>query len=232
MKKIIKYFSIGEWILWAASVASIVVFFCIFDKHDYLKLTASIIGVTSLIFAAKGNPLGPVLMIVFCILYGIISYSYKYYGEMATYLGMTLPMSVFSLIVWLKNPFKGNKSQVTINVVKGKEWIFLTFLTVAVTVGFYFLLRYLNTNNLIVSTVSVATSFIAAYLTLRRSAGFALAYAVNDLVLIVLWAFATKENPAYAQVVACFCTFFINDVYGYVNWKRIYKRQNVSSKQE
>lgn len=53
---------------------------------------------------------------VFSIMYGIISYSFCYYGEMITYIGMTLPMAAVSLVSWLKNPYKSSKSQVKVAV--------------------------------------------------------------------------------------------------------------------
>ncbi|WP_405356182.1 hypothetical protein [Ruminococcus sp.] len=59
------YFSRTEKLLWSASVLMIVVFFVLFDRNHYMALAASLIGVTSLIFNAKGNPLGQLLMIVF-----------------------------------------------------------------------------------------------------------------------------------------------------------------------
>lgn len=37
-------------------------------------------------------------MILFSLLYGIISFTFSYYGEMLTYVGMTMPMAVFALI--------------------------------------------------------------------------------------------------------------------------------------
>ena len=107
--RIKNYFSKVELTLWSVSVLFITVFFIIFDRVNYLTFISSIIGVTSLIFNAKGNPFGQVLMIVFSLLYGIISYSFAYYGEMITYLGMTLPMAIFALLSWLKNPFGENK---------------------------------------------------------------------------------------------------------------------------
>ena len=73
MKKFLKYFSVGEWALWGASVALIIISFCVFDRVNYLTLCASLVGATSLIFNAKGNPVGQALMIVFSVLYGIIS---------------------------------------------------------------------------------------------------------------------------------------------------------------
>lgn len=227
MKKILNYFTKGEWALFISSVVLIVLSFAIFDRSNYLTLIASLIGAASLIFNAKGNPVGQALMIVFGVLYGIISYACAYYGEMITYLGMTLPMAVVSLVTWLKNPFKGKRSQVTINSIKGKEWAFMAVLTAAVTVAFYFILRALNTANLIPSTISVATSFAAAYLTFRRTPWFSLAYAANDVVLIVLWVLATLEDISYLSVIVCFVMFLVNDCYSFINWRKMQRLQKL-----
>ncbi len=224
-KKMINYFSGTEIILWCVSVFSIIISFFIFDRSNYLTLCASLIGVTSLIFCAKGNPFGQVLMIIFSIIYGIISYSFSYYGEMITYLGMTLPMSVFSLVTWLKNPYKNNKAEVKVDKLKGKDIRLMVICTLAVTVAFYFILKHFNTANLLPSTISVATSFIAAFLTFKRSPFFALAYATNDIVLIILWIMATKEDISYISVIICFVVFLFNDLYGFFNWLKMQKRQ-------
>ncbi|MGN1052856.1 MAG: nicotinamide riboside transporter PnuC [Candidatus Scatosoma sp.] len=230
IKEKLAYFSFCEKLLWLISVLLIIVSFVVFDRKNYLMLSASVIGVTSLIFNAKGNPLGQILIIIFSILYSIISFTSKYYGEMITYLGMTAPMAIISLISWLRNPYNGNRAEVKVNRLKTKE-IFLTFiLTAGVTIAFYYILRAFNTANLVPSTLSVATSFIAVYLTFRRSPLFAIGYAANDVVLIVLWAMATVENLSYLSVVICFVTFLANDIYGFINWQRMRKRQSSKNK--
>ncbi len=203
----------------------IILFFCLFDKESHLTLAASLIGVTSLIFAAKGNPAGPLLMIIFSILYGIISLSFAYYGEMITYIGMTLPMSVVALVSWLKNPYKGRKSEVKVNNIGLRETPFALALTAAVTVVFYFILDAFDTANIIPSTISVTTSFLAVYLTWRRSPFYALAYAANDVVLIVLWMMASLQDFSYLSVTVCFVVFLVNDLYGFINWRKMSKRQ-------
>lgn len=225
MKKWSRYFSKGEYALWGGSVFLIMSAFFLFDRSGYLSLIASLIGVTSLIFCAKGNPFGQVLMILFSLLYGWISWTFSYYGEMITYLGMTLPMAVLSLITWLKNPYKGNRSEVAVNRIGKKEYGLLLALALAVTFVFYLILAHFNTANLFLSTVSVATSFIAAYLTFRRSPYLALAYAANDIVLIVLWILATLEQFSYLSVVICFVAFLVNDLYCFISWRRMEKRQ-------
>lgn len=226
MKKLCSYFSKGEIALWASSVVLIFVSFVLFDRVNYLTLFASLIGVTSLIFNAKGNPFGQVLMIVFSILYGIISYTFRYYGEMITYLGMTMPMAVVALVAWLKHPFQGKKSEVAVNRISKKEQFFMWGLTILVTVAFYFILAHFQTANLIPSTISVTTSFIAVYLTFRRTPHFALAYAANDLVLILLWTLASIENVRYISVVVCFVAFAVNDLYCYFSWLKMERRQH------
>lgn len=225
MKSLLSYFTKIEKILWCSSVFLILASFMIFDRENYLSLVASLIGVTSLIFCAKGNPIGQVLMVLFSIIYGIISYSFAYYGEMITYLGMSGPMALFALIAWLKNPYKGKKSQVKVNRISNKEIVFMLVLSILVTVLFYFILRYFETANLIPSTLSITTSFIAVYLTFRRSPYFALVYAINDLVLIVLWTLATLTDINYISVLICFVVFFINDIYGFISWLKMEKIQ-------
>ena len=127
--KRLNYFSRFEKLLWLLSVIIIIVSFVAFSGDRYISLIASLIGVTSLIFCAKGHPVGQVLMIVFSVIYGYISYTFSYYGEMITYLAMTLPMAVFSLVSWLKNPYKGNKSQVAVNKLNRKDVYAMILLT-------------------------------------------------------------------------------------------------------
>ena len=228
MKKLkawLGYFSPGEWFLWSGSVLAIVLSFAFFDRTGYLTLIASLVGVTSLVFNAKGNPLGQVLMIIFSLLYGIISYPFAYYGEMVTYLGMTAPMALAALVSWLRNPYKGNRAEVRVNRLHGREVALMGILAGVVTVIFCFTLAAFNTANLLPSTLAGTTSFIAAYLTARRSPFFALAFAANDVVLIVLWIMATIVDPTYLSVTVCFVVFLINDLYGFISWLEMEKRQ-------
>ena len=225
MKTLLRYFTKFEICLWCASALMIVGSFAIFDRVNYLTLTASLIGITSLIFSAKGNPIGQVLMILFSLIYGYISFHFTYYGEMITYIGMTMPMSVYALVAWLRNPFRGNRAEVRVNTLGRRELALMWIIAIPVTVAFYFILRYFHTANLLPGTLSVITSFLAVYLTARRSPLFALAYAANDLVLILLWTLASLSDVRYLSVVFCFVAFLFNDLYGFLSWQSMKKRQ-------
>lgn len=199
--------------------------FLLSPAMDWLNLATSLVGVTALIFLAKGFLLGQVLSIVFSLLYGLVAFMFHYWGEVITYVLMTLPMSVVSLVEWAKHPYEEG-AEVAVAKVKAGQVVVMLILATVVTVLFYFILDALATPNLLISTISVATSFVAVYLTALRSPFYALGYALNDVVLVVLWVLATIQNPAYAPMIACFVMFLVNDLYGFVNWRRMSLRQS------
>ncbi len=217
-----------EWMLWLTSMVTVTGSFLLLSSHDYLTLIASLIGVTALIFVAKGYVLGQILTVVFAVFYGIISFYFKYYGEMITYLCMTSPIAIMTAISWAKHPFQ-KTSEVCVNRIGKKQTAVMFTLTAVVTCIFYFILKALGNASLLFSTLSIATSFLASYLTFMRVTYYALAYAANDIILIVLWVLATAKDISYLPMVICFTMFFINDLYGYRNWKKMQKRQEATS---
>ena len=141
MKKILNYFTLFEWCLYILGLLFILLFFVLFKNKDYVSLIGALVGVTALIFVSKGNVVGQIITVVFSIFYGIISYSYRYYGEMITYLCMTTPIAIMAVVSWIKNPSKENKHEVKVNTLRIKEYILLFTLSIIVTIVFYFILK-------------------------------------------------------------------------------------------
>ena len=220
MQNPIRTFTRNEWILWIASLALVLISNLTSPDPDLITLAAALIGVTSLVLAAKGSVWAQFLMVVFSILYGILSFRFRYWGEMLTYLGMSLPMSVWSAVTWFKNPSESGDKTVKIRSLTCRHVLLLTISCIAATALFSWILWLLDTPNLLFSTISVATSFLAAALTMLRSSYYAAGYAANDLVLIILWVMASMKDPAYLPVVVNFAIFFVNDLYGFFRWKK------------
>ena len=217
-----------EIILWLVSIAVVVGSFFIFQSNDYLTLISSLIGVTALIFLAKGMVIGQVLVIIFAVFYGIISFFFAYYGEVITYLCMSAPTAFVSLVSWIKHPYKDSSQVEVAKKLTARSRTILLSMTAAVTAAFYFILGALGNANLIVSTVSVTTSFLASMLMVYRSPYYAVAYAANDIVLIVLWVMASLTDISYVPMVACFAMFFFNDIYGFINWQKMKREQQTA----
>ena len=223
MIKSIKNLTKFELGLWVFSLLVVTGSFLIGSTSGYLTLAASLVGVTALIFVSKGDVTGQVLTVVFSILYAVISYTFQYYGEMITYLGMTMPIAIMSVVSWIRNPY--SEKEVKVSHLTKKQFAKVFVLAMIVTLLFYFILRYFETANLMASTISITTSFLASFFMFLRSSAYALSYAANDIVLIVLWTMAAMENISYLPMIVCFVMFFVNDMYGFFNWRRMKERQ-------
>lgn len=224
LKKSLESFTKFDWLLWMLSVMVVTASFLLSKNYNWLTLSASLVGVTALIFLAKGNVIGQVLTIVFSMLYAIVSYQFQYYGEMITYLGMTMPTAFAAVVSWLKHPY--SDVEVKVKHLRAMDVIVLCMLTVFVTIMFYYILRYFGTSNLLFSTISITTSFLASGLMVLRSPYYAIAYSANDIVLIILWILATMEEISFLPMIMCFVMFLANDLYGFYNWNQMKKRQS------
>jgi len=215
--------------LWLMSVGVTIVSFFLSGGSGVLETIASLIGVTALIFVAKGYVIGQTLTVIFSVFYGIISVIFGYYGEMITYLFMTAPMAVMAVVSWIKHPYK-NSREVEISHLSKKSVLIMIILSLAITAVFFFILKALGTANLLFSTISVTTSFVAVFLTYLRSPYYALGYAANDVVLIILWSLAAITDISYIPMILCFVMFLLNDIYGFFNWRKMRKRQEIDEK--
>ena len=230
-KRFFRELTVWEWLLWMSSLLLITTSFFLTPHSDALTLIASLVGVSALIFAAKGHVMGQILIVIFSLIYGVISFRVRYYGEMLTYLGMSMPIAIASVVTWLRNPF-AQSAQVAVARMRARQLAVMLSLGAVVTVGFYFLLRALGTAQLFFSTLSVFTSFVAAWMAMQRSAFYALGYAANDAVLIILWLLESRNDPGALPMLVCFVVFLCNDLYGFFNWLRMRKKQESDNSHE
>lgn len=213
-----------EKLLLCGSISVITVLAIIF-KSNVLTTVASIFGVLTALFIVKGKTIGQAFGVASAILYSILSFRNKFYGEVIIYLSLILPLNVMGVISWIKHQSKSTNT-VEVNKVSKKEWILLSITSVFVFIGLYFLLKYFNTEELIVSTISVISSLYAIYLQVRRSRYSFYFYIANDIVLFVLWGIPViKGSLLLLPMLVNPVINFINDSYGVYNWKKLEEKQ-------
>ena len=227
MKNFLKSWNLFEKLFLLISLLIIIICFFLGTDKNILSLVTSILGVITVIFGAKGLVWAPVVNLLYNIVYIILSYTQGFYGEVLIYIFMMTPINIAMIVSWLKNKSKEDENIVEVNKLNKKEYILLFGFTLIVAVGFYFILKALNTTALFISTISLIDSFIATYLLYRRCSNYALSYIVNDIILIVLWLYAIRNNGiAYLPMVLSFLVFLVNDIYGLISWKKKEKKQN------
>ena len=228
MKKLFKDWNLFEIIFMFASILVLALCFAFSADRNVFSFITSIVGIVAVLMVAKGLTVAPIVNIVYCVLYSIISIVQCYYGEAIIYIFLMLPIYIMSIVSWLRNKNPNNKSTVKIKAIGGMEYLYLAIGTVVAAVGFYFLLKALNTSELFVSTISLVTSAVASYLMLRRCSYYAIGFILNDVILIILWSLAmARSGIGYLPTVISFVVFLINDIYGLVHWKLEEKKQRL-----
>lgn len=193
-------------------------------KGTVIDLGYTLLYFWTALLLAKGKYSCYIIGIISTFFYAFVSYSNSYYGEVIIAMCCTLPLMIVGLINWIKN--QDNTNTVIIKELTKKELIIVLFSQAIMFIGYYYLLKIFNTNNLLVSTFSIVASIIATYLTARRSEYGFIGFIINDIILITLWVIPViSGNLNIIPVLLCPILLLINDIYGAYNWKKIKQKQ-------
>lgn len=236
-KNLLKNMPRIELLVWAASSLLILISFLVIKDKSPMVLLTALVGVAALTFVVRGSIMGQLLLIVFSVLYSVVACGEHYYGEMVTFAFMQIPVSMYTVVKWGKEPYKEHSAAVVeMNPLK----LLFTFVAAAiVTLIMFFILKHFNTPQLVVSTLSIAASFIALSLTVLHSPHYSFAFAINDILMIILWVVATvgthyTPHLCYIPLLICLITFLANDIYGVVEWQNMklqYKKNSQTDEQ-
>ncbi len=194
-------------------------------KSDILTTLCSIIDIIAMLLIAKGKNIGQLLGVLITVLYSIVSFKNGFYGEVIIYIFMMLPMYLIGIVSWIKHKNKETNS-VEINNIYKSEWLIVSIVSVIVFTGVYYLLKAFNTNELLVSTLSVLASLFGIYFQIRRSKYTFSFFIINDIILSVLWGIPIiNGNFSLLPIFLDPVINFLNDTYGFYNWTRLEKKQ-------
>ena len=193
-------------------------------KGTWIDLCYTLLYFWTALLLAKGKYACYIIGIISTFFYAFVSYSNSYYGEVIIAMCCTLPLMIVGLVNWLKH--QDDTNTVVIKEISKKELIIVLFSQAVMFIGYYYLLKIFNTNNLLVSTFSIVASIIATYLTARRSEYGFVGFIINDIILITLWSIPViNGNTNLIPVLLCPILLLINDIYGVYNWKKIKNKQ-------
>jgi nicotinamide mononucleotide transporter PnuC len=193
----------------------------------FIVLSASILGFLASFLSAKGKVMSQFLSIMAMILFLIISLPQKYYGEAIIIIFITLPIRIGTISSWLKH--KDEKRQIVeANNIRKNEWKLIAIGTAFLFITLYFLLKYLHTSQLLVSTFSAITSIISSYLLMRRNKYSFFFAVINDVFRLILWFIPTMRGDwSLLTLVINRLIYLSVDLYGYLNWIK-FEKNNIN----
>ena len=227
LKSFFKDWNLKEIIVLITSIIVISIVGIIF-KSDFITLATALTAVTTTMLLAKGEPYANIIYIICILVYLVLCYRNKYYGEIIIYIFLILPMCISGLISWIKHTNKKTNT-VEINKISKKEITIISILIFPIIIGTYYLLRCFNTNELYASTFTFICTILANYFQIRRSKYNLYFFFIEDISLLLLWILPIiKGNISLLPIVINSTFNMVNEIYGIYNWKVLETKQKTN----
>ena len=197
----------------------------LFNSKWYIIIN-TLLGLFCVFTQAKGKIATQFIGIIYFCFYIFISYSQKYYGEALLYLLVMLPMYIYGTIHWLLNRDKKDNVVIVRSNLSLKEWCLSGGCFCVLAFGVYFILKALNTSQLIISSLSFLSMLPAVYLLIRRCKWNQVAFLINDFIVPILWIFLVIHGDLSFLPMCIYHIFQITyDAYGLIEWIKLEKKQ-------
>ncbi len=227
MNSIKKYF--GDWTLWEklwlAISTILIIGLSIYWQDTVMGIICSLTGIWCVILVAKGRISNYWVGIVNVILYAIISYGYKYYGEVMLNAFYFLPMQFIGAWIWIKNKNKTKKDTVKTTMLSNKNRILWGVISIVGSVGYGIVLKLLGGGLPFIDSMSTVLSIIAMILMAWRYMEQWVLWIIVDIVTIILWFVVLVNGGNDVSILLMWIAYLINAIYGLVNWYKMYKIQ-------
>ncbi len=226
MKKINIYgYNLLDLILLGTGIVCITTISIIF-KSPWYVLTSTLLGLLCVFTQAKGKVSTQFIGVVYLLFYSYISYTEKLYGEVIFYLVIMIPMYLYGIVHWLKHRSDENNVVLVRSNLSKKEWLFMSLSVAALSVGIYFMLKALNTAQVLLSTLSFVSMLPAVYLLARRCKWNEVAFLANDIITPILWTVMMVNGNMILLPMVIYHFFQITyDTYGIIIWLKLEKHQ-------
>ena len=223
--KTYKGYNILDLILIVSGIVAVTISGILFGSKWYIIIN-TLLGLLCVFTQAKGKVATQFIGIIYFCFYIFICYTQKYFGEALVYLIVLLPMYIYGAIHWLANRDKKENVVLVKNNLSKKEWIISTVGIILIAIGIFFLLKVLNTEQLVINTLSFASMLPAVYLLMRRCKWNQVAFLINDFIVPMLWIFLVVQGDLSFLPMCIYHVFQITyDVYGLFEWIKLEKKQ-------
>ncbi len=218
-------YNLIDLILLGTGLVTITTISIIFKSPWYILIN-TILGLFCVFTQAKGKVSTQFIGAIYFCFYIFISYSQQLYGEAILYLVIMLPMYIYGIINWLKNRDKKENIVIVKSNLSMKEWLFMSVALVVLSAIVFFLLKALNTAQVVISTFSFISMLPAVYLLVRRCKWNQVAFLINDFIVPILWLVMILNGNLILIPLCVYHIFQVTyDVYGLINWIKLEKKQ-------
>jgi nicotinamide mononucleotide transporter len=214
--------------LWLLLFTAIIVILSLLWKDTLIGVICSLTGIWCVILTAKGRISNYAIGTVNIILYAIIAYSNKYYGEVMLNIVYFLPMQAVGLYIWMKHKKNNSLDTVVTNFLSNRNRIIWVLVSVSSAYFYGLLLEKLGGTLPFLDALSTTFSIVAMVLMAWRFMEQWILWIIVDVVTVLMWLYVFVNGGNDISVLVMWIAYLINAIYGASNWIKMSKDEVVT----
>ena len=204
---------------WMVLANLVIILVSIYQHDSLLSIFAALTGVICVILCGLGKVSNYFWGTINVILYAIVAYKAKYYGDVMLNLLYYFPTNIVGWVLWEKNLNKESncvyKKRMTI-----KQDVYLSIISIVSVVGYSFILKLLGGNLPLADSMSTVFSVIAQILMIKRYAEQWVIWIVVDVVSVIMWFVALFNEGASIAMLLMWSVYLGNAVIMFIKWMK------------
>lgn len=217
--------------VWMFFTNAVILLISLYQGDSVIGIGSALTGVTCVVLCGMGKTSYYTFGLANIILYAIVAWKARYYGDVMLNLLYYLPTNIFGWFEWRKQ-MNADTNSVIIRRLTYKNKLFLVLIC-GISVYIYgIVLRALGGNLPIVDSASTVLSIIGQFLLIKRYIEHWFIWLIVDSFDVVMWIAALKTDGASVATLLMWIVFTINAVVMYLQWRFDIKRQSQTERKD
>lgn len=209
-----------KWeVIWLLVATAVILSVSVYWKDSIVATFAALTGIWCVILTGKGKLSSFWFGSINTVLYAIIAWEAKYWGEVMLNLIYYVPMNFVGLYMWSKNMNKETE-EVVKKRLSLKKSIMSYGLVIVGTLGYGLFLKVLNGTLPFVDSMSTVFSVFAQFLCVKRYMEQWVLWVIVDVFTVIMWIYAFVNGTGDMATVLMWSIYLINAIFMLIKWKK------------
>ena len=209
-----------KWeVVWLFIATAVILGVSIFWKDSAIGIMAALTGIWCVILTGKGKLSSFWVGTVNTVLYAIVAWKARYWGEVMLNLIYYVPMNFVGIYMWSKNMDKQTE-EVLKKRLSRKNSIIAYSCVIVGTVGYGVVLKFLNGTLPFVDSMSTVFSIFAQFLCVKRYMEQWVLWIIVDVVTVIMWVYAFVNGTGDMATVLMWSIYLINAIIMLLKWAK------------
>ena len=213
-------------IIWLTVATTVILGLSIYWRDTWISLLAAITGVWCVILTGKGKRSSFIFGLINVILYAIVAFQAKYYGEVMLNVIYYIPMSFVGWFAWKKH-MSDDTGEVVKERLNINKSIIVYALTAAAIFGYGLILKVLGGSLPYIDSMSTVISVVAQILSIKRLMEQWVLWIVVDAVTVIMWSVHFAQGGESIATLAMWIVYLVNAFIMFIHWYKESKKNAI-----